>query len=161
MYKAFVDKDFSLEELGELEFFESGWSEASCNVLEEIARVCYQRAEAHREKSKNAKAYHLFLSIPSAVCAALAGGLAFYEKEEGTLTGMLALTSSTLSAVSAIADFGRKRDMHALASAEYQKLVGEIYVQLSLPPERRSDVEVLLSGLNLEIAHIRSTAPLI
>ena len=161
MYKSFVERDFSLQELGELEFFDGGWSEANCDVLEEIARLCYERAEAHREKSRKAKTAHLFLNIPSAVLAALAGGLAFYEKEEGVLTGVLALTSSTLSAASTIADFGRKRDLHALASAEYQRLVGEIYIQISLPPERRSDVEVLLSGLNLEISHIRSSAPLI
>lgn len=122
---------------------------AECHRIEEDAE---HSCKGHYNAGERWGRYHLFLGMPAAIVAAIAGAAAFKDCPE--LAGSLALFSTALTTVLTFLKPSERAEMHKSAGSQYHALRNQTRIFRKIELSDGLDGESAKKRL-LELARIR------
>lgn len=126
-------------------------------VKAELARIeedCEHSAKRHFNASSRWGAYHLWIGIPSAIIAAIAGGSAFSNfAHSNIIAGVLALLSTALTTVLTFVKPSERSEHHKSTGSQYLSLRNKsrIFREIAINFDNNNllqKIEALSSELN-------------
>jgi hypothetical protein len=163
-----------LDDLVREKIYAKHWNETSNDLLERWSNQCKNQVEMHNNAASNKRRYHRYMVVPSIVASGFAAIMSFYSigsdcDEQETVSAsklatqicasLLTTSASVLISMTSVFNYGEQSADHVATSALYTNLDKEIKLQLSLPLERKGDVEVVLTSISEQLAHITIAAP--
>ncbi len=122
---------------------------AECRRIEEDAE---HSSKGHYNAGDRWGRYHLFLGLPAAIVAAIAGAAAFKDCPE--LAGSLALVSTALTTVLTFLKPSERAEMHKSVGSQYHTLRNQTRIFREIELSDGLDAETAKERL-LELARIR------
>lgn len=122
---------------------------AECRRIEEDAE---HSSKGHYNAGDRWGRYHLFLGLPAAMVAAIAGAAAFKDCPE--LAGSLALVSTALTTVLTFLKPSERAEMHKSVGSQYHTLRNQTRIFREIELSDGLDAETAKERL-LELARIR------
>lgn len=122
---------------------------AECRRIEEDAE---HSSKGHYNAGDRWGRYHLFIGLPAAIVAAIAGAAAFKDCPE--LAGSLALVSTALTTVLTFLKPSERAEMHKSVGSQYHALRNQTRIFREIELSDGLDAETA-KGRLLELARIR------
>jgi hypothetical protein len=118
----------------------------------------------HREAQSYYGWLNHFTAIPVIILSTVAGSGNFIfggDKDATIGIGVLSVFVGILQTLASYFRHAQLSESHRICSISYHKLFMNISAELSLPPEQRQDITILMNNLRSEIERLSEIAPLI
>jgi hypothetical protein len=154
--------------------FPGDWSVGAVKLLREWMIRSSEKANQHVRAAKQCQLKHIYLMVPILLVSSIVSSLAFYTTgadNDGCINdshlnaqimlSFFAALLSFLNGVQSYFNFAEIGGKHMNTASKFLGIVKDLQVQVHLPANRMSDVEVVLSSMHDKLNDTVSGAPIL